>query len=472
MMLKDTVIANRSYGVLNIAPGQKLDQIAIEVMKQDCPDFLLAFKTISIDGALELRYEMGDGIRLSYQSQRMYKREFVQQMINMLLPYKDCGDWLLDYHSILLDPKYIFVSNKNGSVRYTYIPVPEYALSDEEIMRFFSQFMVNVELLDDKDYILQLLRIMQNGRSNLLAVLEHLQKEKNMHMDTFKGQPANPERAAEKEEAGQQAARKIYKSGEIGMSWERAVNREGSEQEERKSGDEFGKDNIENKLLDSLYRDTDSEKEKEKKGKGKREKGERKKEKKEKPAKEKAGGKGLLDLFGGKKEKAPGRQDEKEPEQPAKEAGRTEDQARPAYYNDVGEQTDNRFMDIDTTEVEGEFQGENDPSILLLKLENARDYDVPELIELHLEHGHATVGRYDKHGSPCADFNFDYSLTFVSRNHFRVELQGDKYQIIDLNSGNGTILNDQELIPNMPYELHSKDVIVISRKTRLTYHVL
>ena len=124
MMLKDTVIANRSYGVLNIAPGQKLDQIAIEVMKQDCPDFLLAFKTISIDGALELRYEMGDGIRLSYQSQRMYKREFVQQMINMLLPYKDCGDWLLDYHSILLDPKYIFVSNKNGSVRYTYIPVP------------------------------------------------------------------------------------------------------------------------------------------------------------------------------------------------------------------------------------------------------------------------------------------------------------------------------------------------------------
>lgn len=460
-MLKDTVIANRSYAVLNIESGQKLDQIAIEVMKQDCPDFLLTFKTMSIDGALELRYELGDGIRLSYQSQRMYKREFVQQMVNMLLPFQDCGDWLLDYHSILLDPQYIFVSNKTASVRYIYIPVPEYALSDEEILRFFNKYIINVEILDDKDYTLQLLRILQDGHSNLLTVLEYLQKEKNIHMDTFKGQSVNLGQPAKKEEQRQPVVENQH--GEVEKSQEWNVKKEKSVPEKKKSGNEFGKDNIEDRLLDSLYRDTGSEKKKEKK----------KKEKKEKPVKEKTAGKGLLGLFGGKKESMPDRREEKEPEQPVAYIQRQEDHDQPERSYDAEEQTDNRYVDIDTdTEVEGEFEGEKDPSILLLKLENARDYNVPELIELHLKNGHTTVGRYDKHGSPCADFNFDYSLTFVSRNHFRVELHGDKYQIIDLNSGNGTILNDRELVPNIAYDLHSGDVIVISRKTRLTYHVL
>ena len=82
------------------------------------------------------------------------------------------------------------------------------------------------------------------------------------------------------------------------------------------------------------------------------------------------------------------------------------------------------------------------------------------------------MGRYDKSCYPCADFYFDHSLSFISRYHFRIERREVGYKIIDLDSKNGTLLNGNELISNIPYDLNSGDAISISAKIRLTYRVL
>ena len=126
----------------------------------------------------------------------------------------------------------------------------------------------------------------------------------------------------------------------------------------------------------------------------------------------------------------------------------------------------------DYTEVAGLGYEESSGAILQLRLENARGYAAPEVIELDMGKGFATVGRFDKAGYPCADFNFDHSLTFISRNHFRIEQREDGYRIIDLDSKNGTLLNGSELAKNIPYLLNHGDLISISSQIRLTYRVL
>ena len=76
-MLKDVVIANKTYAKLNIADEQQLDNIAVKVIRQDTPDFLVPLKMLEIDGEIELRYEMSDGLRLGYLPEAMNKKEFL-----------------------------------------------------------------------------------------------------------------------------------------------------------------------------------------------------------------------------------------------------------------------------------------------------------------------------------------------------------------------------------------------------------
>lgn len=474
-MLKDMVIANRSCAVLSVAEEDSLDKIAVEVIKQDCPDFLVPFKILSVDGETEIRYELTDGIRLGYQPQRMYKREFVRQMVSMLLPFQDCGDWLLDYHSILLDPHYIIIGEKGAHVRYIYIPVSRYAQSEEAILAFFSRYVVNMELLDDRSYTLQLLRILQDGHSNLITLLDHLQKteeagrvvipfEKQPNVE--KGSDPSGQEMQKKEKDQEETFKKTWESpgkrgkGQKSVSVEKEPEKKGDTWAQSHPQGEFGKSDLEGELLGSLYGASSPE------------------PKKEKPAREKKAKKGLFGGLIGKKAKE---SDTCKPEKTAKRQGSSpaEDPVFPSepepnrmYPPEPVGYTRDRYAGEDETEMDGGVYEEKDPYLLRLRLENSGSYSVPQMIELNLEKGHATVGRYDKYGSPCADFNFDHSLTFVSRNQFRVERYEGGYKIIDLNSGNGTILNDRELVPNISYDLHAGDVIVISRKTRLTYRVL
>ena len=137
-MLTDVVIANKSYTKLTVPAGSQTDQIALRVIRRDCPDFLLPIKVLhnhyckvddEIDGELEIRYELLEGVRLSYFPKKMKKREFIDLFVRLLSPFKECSDWFLDYHNFLLDENYILVGKNGGGVKYVYLPAAEYASS-------------------------------------------------------------------------------------------------------------------------------------------------------------------------------------------------------------------------------------------------------------------------------------------------------------------------------------------------------
>lgn len=484
-MLTDVVIANKSYTKLNISEDSMLDSVALKVIRQDCPDFLLPVKAMEIDGEMEIRYELLDGIRLSYTPEEMCKKDFIEMLVNMLIPFKICNDWFLDYHNFMLDENYILIGKNGRSVRYVYIPSGEYANSDETIKDFFTGVILKKDIRDDSGYMVNLLRIIKNPASNLLTLLDYLQRETMsaaaQNMDAGASRPAGRQEAGVRhteEHAGfldsvKNAIPKpaLAEQKNPAVQTETARKQTGAETSPisvarpgHNTG-EFGKHDEEGRLIGNLFGESaDPVKKKESK------------KKKDKPAK--SGG--MFGLFKGKSKE--GKEPETQIPHPAPmdgisggaakayQAEAPSPKGRPPLEYRQNQGTPPVFYGDETVIVsEDEI---NDNCVLRLHLENCTGCNCPEFIEIDLQNGFATIGRLNKNGEAQSDFNFDASVSFVSRRHFRVERSQEQWQIIDLESANGTYLNGTPLLPNMPYPLSKDDLIMICcNKRRLAYRV-
>ena len=232
----------------------------------------------------------------------------------------------------------------------------------------------------------------------------------------------------------------------------------------------YGKSDEENRLINNLFGDDEPDKKKDRKKK--------EKQPKEKATKEK--GAGLFGFLKGKKK------EEEEPEhllagfkkaaEPEKvqSTPKWESVPTPAPVSDPagGENTVEAYRSYvqeedgdDSTAIAGD--GElDDNRVIRLRLEDCAGCTCPKFIEIDLRKGHATIGRMDKNGEPCSDYNFDAAVSFVSRRHFRIEPSGNEWQIIDIGSSNGTIVSGENLTPNMPHTLKRNDTIMIVCKKR------
>ena len=73
-----------------------------------------------------------------------------------------------------------------------------------------------------------------------------------------------------------------------------------------------------------------------------------------------------------------------------------------------------------------------------------------------IEKDSMTLGR-----SPEADLRIPDGFGFISSRHFVLHRNGNTFTITDLNSTNGTLLNNQPLVPNVPTDLHDNAIIRI-----------
>ena len=445
-MLTDVVIANKSYAKLNVPEDHTPDPIAIKVIKQDCPDFLLPMKTLEIDGSMEIRYELTEGIRLSYMPGKMDKNSFITMMIQMLSPFEICNDWFLDYHNFLLDEDYILIRKNGGMVKYVYLPSKQYRNSEEKVKDFFSKIILKTDITDAPGYMVNPLRILNSQDSTLLTLLDHFKKEEGAETvkaeeetsatkppdDRFVEKPKdNPVPKPERKEEPPKVSQGVRPG---------------------QSPNGFGQNDDAGRLMENLFGES-AEIVEGKKGK----KGDKKQ------VKEKQGG--IFKLFKGKskpeiKPDSLGENLEKNqfPEKDVSVPLRPS-QPLPCDYEEA-------------TIIEE--AGTGSYCLLRLCLESCSGCECPKVIELDLEHGFITVGRLNKRGEEQADFNFDASLSFVSRRHFRVEKgQGtEQWNIIDLESTNGTYVNGTRLHPNISYGLNRNDTIMISGNRRhLIYRI-
>lgn len=471
-MLTDVVIANRNYTRLSVAENEKVDEIALKVMKQDCPDFLLPIRTLEIDGELEIRYEQQEGVRLCYSSLKMSKKDFTALLENMLMPFKICDDWFLDYHNILLDANYILLGRNDHSVKYIYVPVAEYARKDTEIIDFFSNLVLKADIQDDSRFCIELLRVLKGDNSNLMSLLEFLSRGSGA---SAKEQAPEPPKQGSMPEKAFTAVKETLSSIQKAVQdapqetppADRKEKNSGNAARPGQSTSEFGKQDVQGKLVGSLFDEDDEESDKKKSKAAKPAKEKPSRNGKEKAKQAKSGG--LLDIFKGKPK---GEAEHTASATVADDYLRESQPDRNPYQNSASAPVNPAVgMSEDVTEIFAEEPGADDGT-LRLRLVDGAGYDCPKLVEIDLSQGFATVGRRDKNNQAQSDYSFDSSLSFISRRHFRVEREGDHWIIIDLGSGNGTFVNGEALLPNMRHPLFSGDTIMISAKRRLSYQVL
>jgi len=123
---------------LNIALplAAEVDEIAVRVMEEDCPDFLIPFRIVTVNGSTNLRYKLINTIALAYSDRNLSKQQFVKLFMDLLTPFMKGKDWFLDYHNLCIDPRYVFINKMNNGVSLIYVPEDSYRYSDEEIKKF------------------------------------------------------------------------------------------------------------------------------------------------------------------------------------------------------------------------------------------------------------------------------------------------------------------------------------------------
>ena len=173
----------------------QLDEIAIKVTKDDCPDFLIPFKTVEINGSVSLKYKLVNTIALEYASMNFTKAEFVRLYMNLLTPFIKGKDWFLDYHNICIDTRYIFWSKKNSEVLYIYVPEMSYRNSDEDIFAFFKSIFDRTTIKDDANFQVSMYKFFSRQGVTLTDLYSFFQEESQYTAQTI--EKSSPQFAAQ-----------------------------------------------------------------------------------------------------------------------------------------------------------------------------------------------------------------------------------------------------------------------------------
>lgn len=470
---------------LNIAlPLQaEVDEIAVRVMEEDCPEFLIPFRIVTVNGSTNLRYKLINTIALAYSDRNLSKQQFVKLFMDLLTPFMKGKDWFLDYHNLCIDPRYVFINKMNHGVSLIYVPENSYRYSDAEIKKFFKDLFTEITIADDPGFQVTMFRYFGNEDSNLADLYQILLQEQKK---TGMGQAAVPQytaqnitpAAATRETAPSQTTSQMssQKMEPVSQTASAVAAPDGKQaQPHAKNGGKFSlfggkKENEPKKAADpvsaqkeelfaglddmsdsdaavsALFGDTPKKKKEKKEGGG-------------------------FSLFGGKKKEqnpATGA-----PIQQPTAARAQETVAQPSVMQQAPtpQMPQGSFPMMSTvTDESTEIAGEDYNGGACLELiESAVPGAIPR-ISLDFAGPFITIGRTSSDETqPDVAFSKDFSR--IGRKHARIERSGSGYCIIDLGSANHTLVNNQVLIPNQPYPLPDGGEVTFTTTKPVKYRI-
>lgn len=426
-----------NYLKLSCMPQERLDEIAMKVIKNDMPQFLVPVRMVKLDGVVELCYTVDKQIALQYKDWVMNKIQFLQLYRSLLYPFIEGYDWMLDYHYYHIDSRYIFI-NKNGKdVQYMYIPIETCRNTDDEILQYFKDIAYHVTIEDDNAFLLKLYQSFNHGAVTLKELYQMAEQGLQSSSGTTGTSPAptparyGHEPTIKKADAPLQREMPMPEKKPVQKTNEKPVENIPAESE---------RDEVVNVLFGS------SNKKSKGKGFGKKEKSVHKKEKTGR-------------LFGGKKKAA-------QSMSPKAQAG-TEASHQPPVrssvpdYNYVQTGADDEVTQIEGMEECGQY----------LESMNAGMPGVPERIDLNFSKDRITIGRQSSDVRQ-PDIVFSAEHKRVGRMHACIGAENGRFYIVDLGSVNATILNGEILVPNQPYWLKNGDVVGFVAAQPIRYRVV
>lgn len=450
-----------NYLSAQLDSGDKLDEIAVKVIQNDCPEFLIPFRLTTVNDRVSLKYKLVNTVALEYADMTLAKAIFLQLYLNLLQPFVKGKDWFLDYHRYCVDARYVYVDKHTYNVYYIYVPVDNFHSTDQEIFDFLRNVFMRIMISDDKDFQVRLFRYFGSGSVTLEGLYQFILNEKGaaspksqmqpqMKPQVMPSQPVRqmgerqaPSLVNEKKENKQKAPEKPVNTPKVDMSAA------------------YSGDNGEDEIVQALFG--------EKKSKKSEKKSEKKADKKsEKKQDENSNGR-KSGLFGGKK-KQQGNDFAQGMDTPV--AAQEYNQQGMGAMNYVLQQMNYAPMysadDSDQTEIfTGEEAATGTPWLGLI------DFSQPGAmprIELNFSKPYITIGRMSS-DEVRPDIAFPREFKHIGRQHARIERRGDDFFIIDLGSANHTMLDGKILAPNQPYQLQEGMELAFTDKKPLRYRV-
>lgn len=490
-MLQSSLEAN----YLNIQPDNpvKLDEIAIKVIKNDCPDFIIPFRITDINEQVIIKYKLLNATALEYAEISVSKQEFIKMYLKLLAPFINGRDWFLNYHNLCVDTRYVFLDRHFNNAYFIYVPEESFTSSDEEITAFFNKVLTRAEIRDDDGFQVKLFRYFAGGQVTLDGLYRMFKEEESrggmavrsgsmnsagsmqQGNSQYNGQALQPgmqQSGAAVQPNGMNNTGGAQQPGAVGeYAKNQAQNAAPSKEKPAKSslfsnpfakpadsksavqqaqpvqsvqsvnqappmqGTPSKKDNIlsDNDLaIDALF---DSGKKSSKKKAASVQS--------DKPQ-EKHG------LFGSKKNK------ETKKGAPVQGAENVFGQNIPGQngfmQNAAGASSSMPQAD-DETEIAFDGPGQQGISPYL-ELTESDEPGAVRRIELNFQTPYITIGRISS-DEVRPDVAFPANFKRIGRRHARIEKRDGSYYVIDLGSANHTLLNNQILIPNQPYLLQN-----------------
>ncbi|MDE6926104.1 MAG: FHA domain-containing protein [Acetatifactor sp.] len=498
--LQNSLEAN--YLNIRLDFGERPDEIAVKVIRKDCPEFLIPFRIVSVNEETVLKYKLINTVALEYAEMTLPKALFVQLYLNLLEPFVKGRDWFLDYHNFCVDTRYVYVDKHTYQVFYLYVPVPSYRSEDREILEFFKNVFMRIMISDDKDFQVRLFRFFGDGHITLAGLYRLMLEEKGAaassqatFLQPASQQPVNQQPAyrqpvsqqpAYQQSVSQQPAFQQPASRQTPFSQsvmpveekkkdsddgrkkdKKQMSYKASEPEqERNLG--YGADNSEDEVVQALFGN--------KKGKKEKPSAESKRAEKEpgRKTKEEKGHGGLGSLFGGrKKQTVPPSQT---PEHGVAAGG------QPAYAG--VRQTASTDYAPGAADYASVYGGNGSDETEVFSDEAAAvqtpwmeliDFSQPgalQRIDLNFTKPYITIGRMSS-DEKRPDVAFPGEFKRIGRQHARIERRGDAFFVIDLGSANHTMVNGQVMVPNQPYQLQDgmELAFTVSKPVRYRVHI-
>lgn len=477
--LQGTLEAN--YLNIELPDTYCMDEIAVRVIRDDCPDFLVPFGISNVNGNITLKYKLVNMIALEYFDKTMTKEQFLKLYLNLLLPFMDGKKWFLDYHSFCIDPRYVFVDRQESRVHFIYVPELSYYKEESRILQFFKDVFTSAVITDSPEFQVKIYQFFSRRDVNLTDLYQLLVSENKKAEPLAAPLPASdtvplsvqlpsPDTVPSVPLPPSDAASPALMPSPFSASAQQAVKESKlpflrqKKENKPQTAVELGEQDT-NVVIDSLFGEAKKDKHKKKTAANDKAPN-RKKE-------------GRLGLFGKKKEKESTFVLPQVSVLPQTAAAAAEQPPQPAEPSSVPPQPVQwdavsvagmpvrAAEESDRTEIAEDDFMINEPCLELI------DSVIPgaiSRISLNFVQGYITIGRMSS-DEVKPDVAFAKEFTRIGRRHARIEKGTAGYQIIDLGSANHTLLNGQVLIPNQPYLLTNGAELVFTMSKPVRYRV-
>lgn len=456
--LQSTLEAN--YLNIELPEQMDLDEIAVHVIKKDCPDFLIPFRLLSMNGKTTLKYKLVNTIALKYSDKNLNRNQFLKLYLNLIKPFMDCGNWFLDYHNFCVNPQYIFVDKQSLEISFIYVPEKSYHNEDKVVLNFFKDTFTTLTIVDAPELQVKIYQFFSRENVNLSDLYDLLVKESQ---NTAVKNQRKVEKTASVSVQEKPEPQQVMQQNVIVQPVQYTVS-ENRKQPERKlpfftqkkaepvkeenlpafqNNFAEGEDQEVNAVVEALFGDN---------------------KKKEKVTKKTAQA-GVLGLFGKKKKNngIPAETESfgKERKIPVENITKSEPVASDIFMQPPVPIEDDR------TEIEGDGY---EPMEAHLELIDSVIPGAIQRISLNFTGPYITIGRISS-DEVKPDIAFGKEFNRIGRKHARIEKNGENYYIIDLGSANHTVLNGQVLIPNQPYLLQDGAELVFTVSKPVRYRI-